>query len=73
MRTPGSMCVCVFIPHQLLNASTNLYETCMYDMAPEPVSKAYFLNSSHQSLCTYVHPPIIAMQQLGKIPPITAR
>jgi hypothetical protein len=38
----------------------------MYIMAPEPISMAYFINPSHQSVCLYVYPPIIARQQLGK-------
>jgi hypothetical protein len=38
----------------------------MYIMAPESISTAYFINSSHQSLCIYVYPPIVAKQQLGK-------
>jgi hypothetical protein len=51
----------------------------MYIMAPEPYSKAYFINSSHQcvcvflsvclfvclSVCLYVY-PIFARQLLGK-------
>jgi hypothetical protein len=28
----------------------------MYIMEPEPISTAYFLISSHQSLCLYVYP-----------------
>jgi hypothetical protein len=35
-------------------------------MAPEPISAAYFINPSHQSLCLYVYPPIVARQRLGK-------
>jgi hypothetical protein len=38
----------------------------MYIMANEPISMAYFINSSHQSLCQYVYPPIVARQQLSK-------
>jgi hypothetical protein len=34
-------------------------------MAPEPISAAY-LNSSHQSVCLYVYPSIVARQRLGK-------
>jgi hypothetical protein len=32
---------------------TNL---CVYVMAPEPISAAYFINSSHQSVCLRVSP-----------------
>jgi hypothetical protein len=42
-------------------------------MAPEPISTAYFINPSHQSVCLYVYPPIVARQQLGKNRPIVAR
>jgi hypothetical protein len=35
-------------------------------MAPEPISTAYFINPSHQSVCLYVYPPIVARQRLGK-------
>jgi hypothetical protein len=28
----------------------------MYIMAPEPISKAYFINPSHRSLCLCVYP-----------------
>jgi hypothetical protein len=38
----------------------------MYIVAPEPVSTAYFINSSYQSVSLYVY-PIVASQQLGKI------
>jgi transformation/transcription domain-associated protein len=34
----------------------------MYIMAPETISTAYFINPSHQSVCS----PIIARQKLGK-------
>jgi hypothetical protein len=35
-------------------------------MAPEPISTAYFINPSHQSVCLYVNLPIVARQELGK-------
>jgi hypothetical protein len=34
----------------------------MYIMAPEPISEAYFINASHQSVCMR----IVAMHLLGK-------
>jgi hypothetical protein len=37
-----------------------------YIMAPEPISTAYFINLSHQSVCLHVYPPIVARQGLGK-------
>jgi hypothetical protein len=38
----------------------------MYITAPEPISKAYFINSSHQSVCLYVYPSLVARQWIGK-------
>jgi hypothetical protein len=35
-------------------------------MAPELTSAAGFINPSHQSVCLYVYPPIVARQRLGK-------
>jgi hypothetical protein len=37
-----------------------------YIMAPEPISTAYFINPSHQSVCLYVFHPIAARQRLSK-------
>jgi hypothetical protein len=31
----------------------------MYIMAPEPISTAYFINPSHQSVCLYVYPLLL--------------
>jgi hypothetical protein len=38
----------------------------MYIMETEPTSTACFINPSHQSLCLYVYPVIIARHLLGK-------
>jgi hypothetical protein len=38
----------------------------MYITTPGPISTAYFINPSHQSVCLYVYPPIVARQRLGK-------
>jgi hypothetical protein len=38
----------------------------MYIMASEPISVAYLINPSHQSVCMYVYPSIVARQELGK-------
>jgi hypothetical protein len=37
-------------------------------MTPEPISTAYLIrvNHSHQSVCLYVYPSIVARQRLGK-------
>jgi hypothetical protein len=34
--------------------------------APEPITTVCFMKPSHQSVCLYVYPPIVAMQQFGK-------
>jgi hypothetical protein len=38
----------------------------MYIVAPEPISMVYFINPSHQPVCLYVYPHIIARQRLDK-------
>jgi hypothetical protein len=58
MRT--SCCLCVS-PIYFLNAWTNLYETWYVYHG----TWAHFINPSHQSVCLYVYPPIIARQQLS--------
>jgi hypothetical protein len=38
----------------------------MYITAAKSTSTAYFINPSHQSVCLYVCPPVIARQLLCK-------
>jgi hypothetical protein len=38
----------------------------MYIMEPEPISTAYFINTSHQSVCLYVYRSMVARQRLSK-------
>jgi hypothetical protein len=38
----------------------------MHILAPEPISKAYFINPSHHFMCLYLYPSIVARQRLGK-------
>jgi hypothetical protein len=38
----------------------------MYIMPPEPTSMAYFIDPSHQSVCLYVYPSVVARQWLRK-------
>jgi hypothetical protein len=38
----------------------------MYITAPERISTAYCINLSHQSVCLYVYPTIVAKQLIGK-------
>jgi hypothetical protein len=46
----------------------------MYIMPPEPISTAYSINPSHQSVCLYVYPLIVARKRLSKnIPAETNR
>jgi hypothetical protein len=45
----------------------------MYIMAPQPITMAYFINPSHQFVCLYMHPLILARKRLGKNPPSVAR
>jgi hypothetical protein len=40
-------------------------------MAPEFISMAYFINSSHRSVCLNAYPKIIARQRLGREVPAT--
>jgi hypothetical protein len=45
---------------------TIFMELGMHIMAPEHISTAYFINPSHQYVCLYVYPFIVARQRLGK-------
>jgi hypothetical protein len=38
----------------------------IYIMAPNLISRAYFINPSHQSVYLYVYPPTFARQRLVK-------
>jgi hypothetical protein len=38
----------------------------MYIVTSELISVAYFINPSHQFVCLYMYPPIVARQRLGK-------
>jgi hypothetical protein len=38
----------------------------MYILASEPISTAYVINSSHQSVCLHVYPSIVVRQRIGK-------
>jgi hypothetical protein len=44
----------------------------MYIMVPEPISTAYFINPSHQSVSLHVYHNIVARQGLGKKKNVTA-
>jgi hypothetical protein len=66
MRLPCCLCVCVSLPINFLMSEQIFMKLGMYIMSPEPVSTAYFINPSHQSVCLYVYPPIVTRQRLGK-------
>jgi hypothetical protein len=57
-------CHCILPTHQLLIGLISLYKICMYVMAPEPISMAYFINSSDQSVCLYVYATLVARHRL---------
>jgi hypothetical protein len=59
--------VCLWIPPiNFWMAEPIFINLCMYIMAPEPISTAYFTNPLHVSLCLYVSVPVVARQGHGK-------
>jgi hypothetical protein len=56
MVTMLSVCLCIFL-YQFMKSG-------MCVMALEPISTAYFINPSHQSVCP--SPPVVAGQRPGK-------
>jgi hypothetical protein len=48
--------VCVSHPINFWISEPVLTKLGMYIMAPEPISTAYFINPSHQSVCLYLYP-----------------
>jgi hypothetical protein len=60
---------CLFVYPPLINFWMPEPIFMILDMcivAPEPISTASFINSSHYSVCLYVYPPIVARERLGK-------
>jgi hypothetical protein len=47
--------VCISTPINFYMSEPIFMKLSMYMMAPEPISKAYFINPSHQSACLYVY------------------
>jgi hypothetical protein len=45
-------------------------DSLSHNMAPEPISTAYFINLSHWYVSLYVNPHIVARQQYGKTLPL---
>jgi hypothetical protein len=68
MRSPCSLCVCVYLPPPVnfKMAEPIFMILGMYTTAPESISTAYFVSPSHQSVCLYVYPLIILRQRLSK-------
>jgi hypothetical protein len=60
-----SVCVSVYSLYQLWTPEPICMKLGIYIMAPEPISTAYLLNPSCQSVCLYVYPFIVARQRLG--------
>jgi hypothetical protein len=60
-----AVCLHIPSPHQILTPDPLFIKLGMYITAPEPISTAYFINPSHQSVCLYVYRPIVARQRLG--------
>jgi hypothetical protein len=63
-----SVCLCVCVspfPTNVWIPEPIFKKLGMHIMALEPISTAYFRNPSHQSVCLYVHPTIVARQRLG--------
>jgi hypothetical protein len=71
------------LPNNYRMAEPVFLKLGMYIMAPEPISAAYFLNPSHQSVLLYASlllllrkdsgkctPPFVARQRLGKHVPV---
>jgi hypothetical protein len=61
MRSPCCLYVreSVYSPYQPLNALISLMKLGIYIMAPKPISTAYCINPSHQSVCLYVYPLLL--------------
>jgi hypothetical protein len=67
MQSPCCLCVCESsTPINFWMPEPVFMKIYMHIMAPEPITKAYFINPSHQSLCLYVYPTFVARQRLGK-------
>jgi hypothetical protein len=67
MLSPCCLCVYMCIPPiNFLLLEPVCMKLGIYVMAPEPISTAHFINSSHPSLCLYVYPTIVARQRFGR-------
>jgi hypothetical protein len=76
MRSRCCVCACLCIPPVNFWMPEPIFMklgTYVYVTALNPVSTAWLKNPSHQSVCLYVYPLIVARQRLGKNHPIVAR
>jgi hypothetical protein len=57
-----AVCVCLCIPSPInfWMPEPIFMKLGTYISAPQPISTAYLKNPSHQSVCLYVYPPIVA-------------
>jgi hypothetical protein len=59
--------VCLNITHMNFRMAEPVFTKLgIYIMAPQPISTAYFINPSHQSVCMHVNPFIIPRQRFGE-------
>jgi hypothetical protein len=58
------MCLCVFLINVWLPEPIFM-KLGMYIMEHKPISMAYFIKPSHQSVCLYMEPPLVARQRPG--------
>jgi hypothetical protein len=69
MRSPCCLCVCVSPSINLWMPESIFIKSGAYIVASESVSKAYFINPYHQSVCLYVYHLFVARQRLVKYVP----
>jgi hypothetical protein len=68
-----AVCVSVYPPINFRMAEPIFMKLGIYMMAPEPITMAYFMKISHQSVCLYVYLPVVARQWLGKNHPVIVK
>jgi hypothetical protein len=76
MRSPCCLCVCVPPPNNFWMPYPIFIKLGKHIMAPEPISMAYFLNPSHQSVCLSVCVSLLSLPGKGSvkyIPPFVTR
>jgi hypothetical protein len=65
------VCLYVYPAIHLLNAEPVVMKLRTNNMASDPISTAYFIDPSQQSVCLYVYHPVVARHRLGKHVPTT--